>query len=265
MKKSLIAFFLIAALMAVSLKVLFAGAGQRPGPCFGPGHGRHTPPKEAIESCKGKKADDVCQASFPNGWSLSGICLGPTDAPLACMPKDGPHKRHSILGRLFHPFSRKHKFGPPNGPRNASPPPLPDCPCKNMQAAPGGPGSMAGTCPPPPSFQGAMPDERAPGGGPGPCMLPPPDARSGRMMPPPGAPMPGGPQAMPQQNGPGAMDPRPNGPPPEAVAACEKSKEGQTCEFKCPMKGDTVQGVCRAARNGSLACAPKDAPHMGGH
>jgi hypothetical protein len=55
----------------------------------------------------------------------------------------------------------------------------------------------------------------------------------------------------------------PQGPPPEALAACKSLASGAACSFSGPR--GTVAGTCFAPPQGqALACRPKDAPAPGG-
>lgn len=48
------------------------------------------------------------------------------------------------------------------------------------------------------------------------------------------------------------------GPPPEAIAACEKLRSGDTCRFESPRGAET--GVCWAPAQKPLACKPDHPP-----
>lgn len=57
----------------------------------------------------------------------------------------------------------------------------------------------------------------------------------------------------------GARQGPPQGPPPEALAACKSLASGAACEFS-GQRG-AVSGTCFAPQQGlALACRPKDAP-----
>jgi len=52
------------------------------------------------------------------------------------------------------------------------------------------------------------------------------------------------------------------GPPPEAIEACEGQSEGDACSFQTP-HGE-LEGTCRTPpRQDTLACVPKDHPEGG--
>lgn len=53
-----------------------------------------------------------------------------------------------------------------------------------------------------------------------------------------------------------------HGPRPEAIAACKDKSEGDACEFDAP-RGH-IQGTCRKARSGDLACMHPHHHHDGG-
>lgn len=55
---------------------------------------------------------------------------------------------------------------------------------------------------------------------------------------------------------------QPNGPPHEAVSACEVQNVGEVCSFESP-KGDLILGTCENVKGGVLACVPEGA-HPGG-
>ena len=59
-------------------------------------------------------------------------------------------------------------------------------------------------------------------------------------------------------SGPSALDH--HGPPQEAIDACAKLRDGDTCSFT--HHGHNVDGSCRTGPDGSgaLACAPKNMP-----
>lgn len=50
----------------------------------------------------------------------------------------------------------------------------------------------------------------------------------------------------------------PQGPPQEAIAACEGKSEGDSCEFTGP-RDDTISGICRSIEE-QLTCAPEGGP-----
>lgn len=54
----------------------------------------------------------------------------------------------------------------------------------------------------------------------------------------------------------------PQGPPPEALAACKALTSGAVCSF-VGLRG-AVTGTCAAPQGKDLACRPKDAPPPGG-
>jgi len=74
----------------------------------------------------------------------------------------------------------------------------------------------------------------------------------------------GGPTGVPASPAPGARPDHPQGPPPEAVAACASRTDGASCTFTAPW-GD-VEGTCHSGPDGSgsLACAPNDHHGPGG-
>ena len=58
---------------------------------------------------------------------------------------------------------------------------------------------------------------------------------------------------------PGGEDRRlPQGPPQEAIAACEGKSEGDSCEFTSP-RDETISGTCRSIEE-QLACVPEGGP-----
>ena len=55
---------------------------------------------------------------------------------------------------------------------------------------------------------------------------------------------------------------RQQGPPPEAIAACEGKNVGDSVEFTGP-RGESLEGTCQEI-DGQLAAAPDDMPEGGG-
>ncbi|MEM8660682.1 MAG: hypothetical protein AAGF35_07350 [Pseudomonadota bacterium] len=59
---------------------------------------------------------------------------------------------------------------------------------------------------------------------------------------------------------PGEQNSKRRGPPPEAIAACESSAEGDSCSFTSP-RGDSIEGSCIVPRSDNgLACKPQGGP-----
>ncbi len=46
------------------------------------------------------------------------------------------------------------------------------------------------------------------------------------------------------------------GPPPEAVSACQDRAIGSACQFRTPRRNHQIAGSCRRVRNGAEACVP---------
>lgn len=77
-----ISYLSAAIILSCSLQAL-----AEPSPGKGPPRGEHPrPPKEALEACEGKQADDACSFTH-DGKELVGTCFTPAeDKPLACRP-----------------------------------------------------------------------------------------------------------------------------------------------------------------------------------
>lgn len=52
------------------------------------------------------------------------------------------------------------------------------------------------------------------------------------------------------------------GPPPEAVEACQAQSVGDTCAFVSP-QGDAIEGICEIMRGDVIACLPDNRPPHG--
>lgn len=59
----------------------------------GQGERGNRPPREALDACKGAKAQSACSFKDRNGGAVQGKCMSPkSDVPLACVPAGGPKK-----------------------------------------------------------------------------------------------------------------------------------------------------------------------------
>ncbi len=55
-----------------------------------------------------------------------------------------------------------------------------------------------------------------------------------------------------------SAQPGPDGPPPEAIAACRGKASNDVCQAN--LQGGTIQGLCWAPTGRPLACRPRNAP-----
>jgi hypothetical protein len=79
----------LAALLLSATAIARPSEGKRPDrpPCGGP-------PREAVEACDGRKADDACSFETPRGDDIEGTCkIVGEEQVLACVPADGPPPR----------------------------------------------------------------------------------------------------------------------------------------------------------------------------